>query len=150
MEWSKKLFKTVRDDGGQKQRSEKAYTPIYKYLSNIRVLVYIWRTRTLANIGGRRQTARSPWSYEHFLFSVGLAVRVAVVHVLAVGARVREAFEALTALERLLAAVQPFVFGQVVLVLERFGALVAFVRPLTLNKPTVVKPNHTNWQNYRP
>lgn len=49
---------------------------------------------------------------------------------LAVGAGVREALEALGALERLFATVQPFVFSQVMLVLERLRALLALVRPL--------------------
>ena len=59
-----------------------------------------------------------------------------MVHVLAVGARVREALETLLTLERLLAAVQPFVFGQVVLVLERFRAHLALVRSLTCRVKT--------------
>lgn len=64
------------------------------------------------------------------LFSIRLAVRVTMIHVLAVGAGVREALEALGALEGLFAAVQSLVFGQMVLVLERPWALHAFVRPL--------------------
>lgn len=64
------------------------------------------------------------------LFSVGLAVRVTVVHVLAVGAGVREALEALGALEGLFAAVQPLVFSQMMLVLERSWTLHAFIWPL--------------------
>jgi len=48
-----------------------------------------------------------------------------VVHVLAVGAAVREALAALAARERLLARVQPLVLGQVVLVLEGLVARVA-------------------------
>lgn len=50
---------------------------------------------------------------------------------LTVRTRVREAFEALDTLERLLAAVQPLVLRQVVLVLERLVAHVALVRSLT-------------------
>lgn len=53
-----------------------------------------------------------------------------MIHVLAVRARVREALEALGALEGLFPAVQSLVFGQMVLVLERLGAQHAFVRPL--------------------
>lgn len=53
-----------------------------------------------------------------------------MIHVLTVGAGVREALEALGALEGLFAAVQPFVFSQVMLVLERSWTLHAFVRPL--------------------
>lgn len=56
-----------------------------------------------------------------------------MVHVLAVGARVREAFETLLALERLFAAVQPFVLGQVVLMFECFWTHVTLVRTLTCN-----------------
>ena len=41
-----------------------------------------------------------------------------MVHVLAVGAGVGEPLQTLLALERLFAAMQPLVFGQVVLVLE--------------------------------
>lgn len=67
---------------------------------------------------------------EYYLFSVRLAVRVTMIHVLAVRARVREALQALGALEGLFPAVQPLVFGQMVLVLERPCALHAFVRPL--------------------
>lgn len=48
----------------------------------------------------------------------------------------REALETLLTLERLLAAVQPFVFGQVVLVLERFRAHLALVRSLTCRVKT--------------
>lgn len=65
------------------------------------------------------------------LLSVGLAVRVPVVHVLAVRTRMGEPLQALAALERLLAAVQTLVLGQMVLVLEGFRTLVALVRPLT-------------------
>ena len=54
-----------------------------------------------------------------------------MVHVLAVGARVREAFQTLLALERLLSAVQPLMLRQVVLVFESFRAHVTLVRPLT-------------------
>lgn len=61
------------------------------------------------------------------VLSVGLAVAEAMVHVLAVGARVGKALEALLALERLLAAVQPLVFRQVVLVFEGLLADVALV-----------------------
>lgn len=53
-----------------------------------------------------------------------------MVHVLAVGAGVRELLEALAALEGLLAGVQSLVLGQVVLVLERFWAFQALVRTL--------------------
>lgn len=54
-----------------------------------------------------------------------------MVHVLTIGARVREAFQTLLALERLLAAVQPFVLGQVVLMFECFWTHVTLVRTLT-------------------
>ena len=53
-----------------------------------------------------------------------------MVDVLAVGARVREALEALGALEGLLARVEPAVLGEVVLVLEGLVAVGALVRPL--------------------
>lgn len=53
-----------------------------------------------------------------------------MIHVLAVGAGVREALEALGALEGLFAAVQPLVFSQMMLVLERSWTLHTFVRPL--------------------
>ena len=53
-----------------------------------------------------------------------------MVDVLAVGAGVREALQALGALERLLAGVQPLVLGQVVLVLERLVAVGALVGAL--------------------
>lgn len=46
-----------------------------------------------------------------FLFSVGLAIRVTMIHVLTIGAGVREALEALGALERFFAAMQPLVFS---------------------------------------
>lgn len=65
------------------------------------------------------------------LLPIGLADSEPVVHVLAVGAGVRELLEALAALEGLLAGVQPLVLGQVVLVLERFWALQALVWSLT-------------------
>lgn len=53
-----------------------------------------------------------------------------MVHVLAVGAGVGEALEALGALEGLLAAVQSLVFRQVMLVLKCFRALLTLMRPL--------------------
>ena len=56
-----------------------------------------------------------------------------MIHVLAVGARVREAFQTFLALKRLLSAVQALVLCQVVLVFERFWAHVALVRTLTCN-----------------
>lgn len=52
------------------------------------------------------------------LIPVGLADGEPVVHVLTVGARVRELLEALAALERLLASVEPLVFRQVMFVFE--------------------------------
>lgn len=64
------------------------------------------------------------------LFSVWLAVWIAVVHVLAVGPRMWEALKTLGTLERLLPAVQTFVFSKVVLMLERLGAHIALVWPL--------------------
>lgn len=65
------------------------------------------------------------------LFSVRLAVRVAVVHVLTVRAGMGEALQALGTLEGLFAAVQAFVLGQVVFVLERLRTLLALVRSLS-------------------
>ncbi|KYN33792.1 hypothetical protein ALC56_11868 [Trachymyrmex septentrionalis] len=64
------------------------------------------------------------------LFSVRFAIRITMIHVLAVGAGVREALEALGALEGLFAAVQPLVFSQMMLVLERSWTLHTFVGPL--------------------
>jgi hypothetical protein len=54
-----------------------------------------------------------------------------VVHVLAVGARVRKALETLLALKRFLAAVQSLVLRQVVLVFKCLWAHVTLVRTLT-------------------
>lgn len=68
---------------------------------------------------------------EEDLLSVRLAIGVTVVHVLAVGSRVAETLQTFAALEGLLAAVQPFVFRQVMLVLEGLGALITFVRTLS-------------------
>lgn len=65
-----------------------------------------------------------------FTIPVRLAVRVAVVHVLAVRARVGEPLQALAALEGLFAGVEPLVFRQVVLVLERLRTFEAFVGAL--------------------
>lgn len=65
------------------------------------------------------------------LFSVRFAIRVPVVHVLAIGARMRKALEALGTLEGLFATVQAFVLSQVMLVLERLRALLALVGPLS-------------------
>jgi hypothetical protein len=56
-----------------------------------------------------------------------------MVHVLAVGARVGEAFQALGTLKGLFATVQPFVFGEVVFVFERLRTFDAFVGTLTWN-----------------
>ena len=49
---------------------------------------------------------------------VGFAIGEAMVNVLTVGPRMGKPFEAFRTLEWLLAGVQPFVFGQVMLVLE--------------------------------
>lgn len=68
---------------------------------------------------------------------IRLAVFVAMRHVLTVGARMAEPFEALLALKRLLARVKPFVLGQMVFVFEGLVAKVAFMRPLTCNYYTV-------------
>ena len=57
-----------------------------------------------------------------------------MVHVLAVRTRVREPLEALIALKRFLAAVQTFVLGQMVFVLESFRADITFVRALTCRR----------------
>ena len=57
-----------------------------------------------------------------------------MVHVLAVRARVGEALEALEALVGLLAAVQSFVFHQVMLMLECSRAFLTLVRPLPCKK----------------
>ncbi|KYN05561.1 hypothetical protein ALC62_03479 [Cyphomyrmex costatus] len=51
-----------------------------------------------------------------------------MIHVLAIGAGVREALEALGALEGLFAAVQPLVFSQMMLVLERSWTLHTFIK----------------------
>lgn len=76
------------------------------------------------------------------LLSVRLAVRVPVVHVLGIRARVREAFQTLGALEWFFPGVQTFVLGQVVFVFERFAAHVTFVRSLTCNTQPIT-PNVT-------
>lgn len=65
------------------------------------------------------------------LISVRFAVRIAVVHVLAVRSGVRETFQAFAALKWLLAAVQTLVFSQMVFVFERFRTFEAFVGTLT-------------------
>lgn len=52
------------------------------------------------------------------LIPVGLAYGEPMVHVLTVGARVRELLEALAALEGLLTGVEPLVFRQVMFVFE--------------------------------
>ena len=56
------------------------------------------------------------------LIPVGLADGEPVVHVLAVGARVRELLEAFAALEGLLTSVEPLVFRQVMFVFESLRA----------------------------
>ena len=66
-----------------------------------------------------------PFSDECLLQFQRLAVFVAMVHVLAVRAGVREPFATFIALEWLFAAVQAFVLGQVVFVFEGFPADVA-------------------------
>ena len=57
-----------------------------------------------------------------------------MVHVLAVGTRVREPLQAFHALKRLLSAVKTLVLGQMVLVLEGLRALVALVGTLPCKK----------------
>lgn len=83
-----------------------------------------------SNLGKR---ASLGWADGVLLFSVGLAVRITMIHVLAIGAGVREALEALGTLEGLFAAVQSFVFSQMMLVLERSWTLQTFVGPLPWN-----------------
>ena len=58
----------------------------------------------------------------------------AVIHMLAVRTRMREALETLLALEGLLAAVQTLVLRQVMLVFECLGTHVALVGTLTCQK----------------
>ena len=70
-------------------------------------------------------TAEGLAAYLLILGVRGLAVLVAVVHVLGVGAGVGEALAALLALEGLLSGVQAPVLRQVVLVLEGLGAHLA-------------------------
>lgn len=53
-----------------------------------------------------------------WLISVGLADGEPVVHVLTVGARVRELLEALAALEGFLTGMEPLVFSQMMFVFE--------------------------------
>lgn len=92
--------------------------------------MYVAVAVAAAGVGGRRLVAS--------LVSVGLADGEAVVHVLAVGARVRELLEALAALVGLLPRVQPLVLRQVVLVLEGLRALHALVRTLPCDTNTNV------------
>lgn len=66
-----------------------------------------------------------------FTVPVGFAVRVAVVHVLAVGTGMGEPLQTFAALEWFLAAVQPLVLREVVLVLEGLWTLDALVGTLT-------------------
>ncbi len=79
----------------------------------------------LGHVAAATRVFRLALPQQQQLLLVGPAVLVAVVHVLAVGAAVREALAALAARERLLARVQPLVLGQVVLVLEGLVARVA-------------------------
>lgn len=81
-------------------------------------------------MGERSNLGKRASAEQTLLFSIGLAVRITMIHVLAIGAGVREALEALGALEGLFAAVQPFVFSQMMLVLERSWTLRTFVGPL--------------------
>jgi hypothetical protein len=62
-------------------------------------------------------------------FRLDFAIGESVVHMLRIGARVREPFETLATLERFLAAVQTLVFLQVVLVFECLTTLLALVWP---------------------
>lgn len=64
-------------------------------------------------------------------FPVRLAVGIAVVHMLTVGAGVGEAFETFATLEGFLPAVKTLVFGEVMFVLEGFGTVDTFVGALT-------------------
>lgn len=69
-----------------------------------------------------------------FAVPVRFAVRVAVVHVLAVGTRVRESLQTLAALEWFLAAVQSLVLCEMVFVLEGLWTLDAFVGALACRR----------------
>lgn len=93
--------------------------------------VYLYKSMgEKSNLGKRTSLGWEDWV---LLFSVGLTVRITMIHVLAVGAGVREALEALGALEGLFAAVQTLMFSQVMLVLERSWTLHTFVGPLPWN-----------------
>jgi hypothetical protein len=65
----------------------------------------------------------------HLLLLVGPTIFVSVVHVLTVGSRMREAFATFSAFEWLLARVKSLMLGQMVFVLESFGANIAYKRP---------------------
>ena len=67
-----------------------------------------------------------------------LAVLVLVLHVLAEGAGVAETLAAVLAAERLLAAMQPVVLGEVVLVLKRLVTDGAHERSLTCQHTILV------------
>lgn len=92
--------------------------------------------RRMETAGGETGRGRNFPSLVLILFAVpvGLAVRVAVVHVLAVRSGVREPLQALAALEWFLAAVQALVLRQVVFVLEGLWTLDALVGALTCDK----------------
>lgn len=66
-----------------------------------------------------------------------------MVHVLTVRTRVRETFQTLATLERLLAAVQTLVLGEVVFVLKRFGTFIALMGTLTWNQQMLLDNLHT-------
>ena len=79
---------------------------------------------------------RDPWACSPRLrglpfLGLPLAVGVAVVHVLGVGARVGEALPALVALVGLLPGVQAHVLDQVMLVFKRLFADATLVGPFT-------------------
>ena len=78
------------------------------------------------------------------LLGLPLAVGVAVVHVLRVGARVREALAALVALVGLLARVQARVLDEVVLVFERLLTDLALVRTLACTHARTHTHTHTH------
>lgn len=131
---TKKVIASPRSFSSPTAQSESISVVLFYefwFLAFNRSTVYLYKSMgERSNLGKR---ASLGWVDGVLLFSVGLAVRITMIHVLAVGAGVGEALEALGALEGLFAAVQPLVFSQMMLVLERSWTLHTFVGPLPWN-----------------
>lgn len=107
---------------------EYVFTYLYERSQSLTV-----KLSTLFTLWTQLLGATRLWAPFRELISVRFADCEPMVHMLTVGAGVGELLEALTALEGFFSGVEPLVFGEMMLVLERFRALDALVWSLSCN-----------------